>query len=88
MSGVSKGVNKDVRGVRGSRGTPGGVRGGVKVSQGVKRCVPGVEGSVGDPGGLRGMSGVYQGLKEAPEIYNKRVAFCKIHFPYFAREKW
>ena len=34
------------------------------------------------------MSGVYQGLKEAPGIYNKRVAFCKIYFTYFARDKW
>ena len=38
--------------------------------------------------GLRGVSEVYQGLKELPGIYNKRVAFCKIYFPYFARDKW
>ena len=63
-------------------------QGGIKESQGVKRGVPGVEGSVGGPRGLRGMSRVYQGLKEAPGIYDKRAAFCKIHFCYFAREKW
>ena len=85
---MSKGVNNDVRGMRGSRGMPGGVRGGVKVSKGVKRGVPGVKGSLGDPRGLRGVSEVYQGLKESPGIYNKRVAFCKIYFPYFARDKW
>ena len=67
---------------------PGWVRGGVKESQGVKRGVPGVEGSLGDPRGLRGMSGVYQGLKEAQGIDNKRFAFCKIYFPYFARNNW
>ena len=71
---MSKGVNKDVRGVRGSRGMPGGVRGGVKVSKGVKRGVPGVKGSLGDPRGLKGVSEVYQGLKESPGIYKKRVA--------------
>ena len=85
---MSKGVNKDVRGVRGSGRMPGWVRGGVKESQGVKRGVPGVEGSLGDPRGLRGVSEVYQELKEAPGIYNERVAFCKIYFSYFARDKW
>ena len=85
---MSKGVNKDVRGVRGSGRMPGWVRGGVKDSQGVKRGVPGVEGSLGDPRGLRGVSEVYEGLKEAPGIYNKRVVFCKIYFLYFARDKW
>ena len=85
---MSKGLNKEVRGVRGSRGTPRGVRGCAKVSQGVKRAVPGVEGNLRDPRGLRGMSGVYQVLKEVPRIYNKRVAFCKIYFPYFAKDKW
>ena len=34
------------------------------------------------------MSGVYKGFKEEPGIYNKRVTFCKIYFPYLAREKW
>ena len=67
---------------------PGAVRGGVKVSKGVKRGVPGVKGSLGDPRGLKGVSEVYQGLKESPGIYKKRVAFCKIYFPYFARDKW
>ena len=85
---MSKGVNKDVRGVRGSGRMPGWVRRGVKESQGVKRGVPGVEGSLGDPRGLRGVSEVYEGLKEAPGIYNKRVVFCKIYFLYFARDKW
>ena len=86
--------HRDVRGVRGSRETTRGsrgVRGVSKVSQGVKngvRGVPGVKGSLGDPRGLRGVSEVYQGLKESPGIYNKRVAFCKIYFPYFARDKW
>ena len=87
---MSKWINMDVRGVMGSRGIPGGsreIRGVVKVSQGVKRGVPGVEGSLRDPKGLRGMSGVHQGLKESPGIYNKRVAFCKIYFTYFARDK-
>ena len=84
---MSKGVNKDVRGVRGSGRMPGWVRGGVKESQGVKRGVPGVEGSLGDPRGLKGVSEVYQGLKELPGIYKKRVTFCKIYFPYFARDK-
>ena len=56
---MSKGVNKDVRGVRGSRGMPEWVREGVKVSKGIKRGVPGVEGSLGDPRGLRGVSEVY-----------------------------
>ena len=83
----------------GSRGTsgvssPGGVRGcqgGNQVSKGVKNSVrgfPGVEGSLGDPRGLKGVSEVYKGLKESPGIYKKRVAFCKIYFPYFARDKW
>ena len=78
----------------GSRGTPRGskgIRGVVKVSQGVKRGVrgvPGVKGSLGDPRGLKGVSEVYKGLKESPGIYKKRVAFCKIYFPYFARDKW
>ena len=88
---MSKWVNRDVRGVMGSRGTPGGsrgIRGVVKVSQGMKRGVPGVKGSLGDPRGLRGVSEVYEGLKEAPGIYNKRVVFCKIYFLYFARDKW
>ena len=31
---------------------------------------------------------MYQGLKESPGIYKKRVTFCKIYFPYFARDKW
>ena len=59
---MSKWVNRDVRGVMGSRGTPGGsreIRGVVKVSQGAKRGVPGVKGSLGDPRGLRGVSEVY-----------------------------
>ena len=56
---MSKGVNNNVRDMRGSRGMPGGVRGGVKVSKGVKRGVPGVKGSLGDPRGLRGVSEVY-----------------------------
>ena len=60
---MSKGVNKDVRGVRGSGRMPGWVRRGVKESQGVKRGVPGVEGSLGDPRGLKGVSEVYEGLK-------------------------
>ena len=86
--------HRDVRGVRGSRGTTRGsrgVRGFSKVSQGVKNGVggvPGVKGSLGDPRGLRGVSEVYEGLKEAPGIYNKRVVFCKIYFLYFARDKW
>ena len=62
-----------------------GMSGTSRVHQGVKRGVPGVKGSLGDP---RGVSEVYQGLKEAPGIYNKRAAFCKIYFPYFARDKW
>ena len=62
---MSKWVNRDVRGVMGSRGTPGGsreIRRVVKVSQGVKRGVrgvPGVRGSLGDQKGLRGRSGEY-----------------------------
>ena len=62
---MSKWVNRDVQGVIGSRGTPGGskgIRGVIKVSQGVKRGVrgvPGVKGSLGDPKGLRGRSGEY-----------------------------
>ena len=62
---MSKWVNRAVRGVMGSRVTPGGsreIRGVVKVSQGVKRGVrgvPGVKGSLGDQKGLRGASGVY-----------------------------
>ena len=62
---MSKWVNRDVRGVMGSRGTPGGsreIRGVVKVSQVVKkgvRSVPGVKGSIRDPRGLRGTSVVY-----------------------------
>ena len=62
---MSKWVNRDVRGVMGSRGTPGGsreIRGVVKVSQGVKRGVrgvPAVRGSLGDQKGLRGTSGEY-----------------------------
>ena len=86
--------HRDVRGVRGSRETTRGsrgVRGVSKVSQGVKngvRGVPGVKGSLGDPRGLRGASEVYEELKEAPGIYNKRVSYCKIYFPYFARDKW
>ena len=71
---MSKGVNKDVRGVRRSRGTPGGARGimgGVRVSQEVKKGiwgVPGVEGSLGDPRGLRGTSWVCRGVKGAPRV--------------------
>ena len=71
---MSKWVNRDVRGVMGSRGTPGGsreIRGVVKVSQGVKRGVrgvPGVKGSLGDPKGLRWMSWAYQGVKGAPGL--------------------
>ena len=62
---MSKWVNRDVRGVMGSRGMPGGsreIRGVVKVSQGVKRGVrgvSGVKGSLGDQKGLRGTSGEY-----------------------------
>ena len=62
---MSKWVNRDVRGVMGSRGTPGGsreIRGVIKVSQGVKRGVRGVlgvKGSLGDQKGLRGTSGEY-----------------------------
>ena len=62
---MSKWVNRDIRGVMGSRGTPGGsreIRGVVKVSQGMKRGVrdvPGVKGSQGDPKELRGTSGEY-----------------------------
>ena len=62
---MSKWFNRDVRGVMGSRGMPGGsreIRGVVKVSQGVKRGVrgvPGVKGSLGDQKGLRGTSGEY-----------------------------
>ena len=62
---MSKWVNREDRGVMGSRGTPGGsreIRGVVKVSQGVKRGVrgvPGVKGSLGDQKGLRGTSGEY-----------------------------
>ena len=51
--GVSKWVNRDVRGFMGSRGTPRGsrgIRGVVKVSQGMKR---GLRGVPGDPKGLR-----------------------------------
>ena len=60
---MSKWVNRDVRGVMGSRGMPGGsreIRGVVRVSQGVKRGVrgvSGVKGSLGDQKGLRGTSG-------------------------------
>ena len=78
----------DPPGYEGVKGDARGGQGGVKVSKGVKRGVPGVKGSLGDPRGLRGVSEVYQGLKELPGIYNKRVAFCKIYFPYFARDKW
>ena len=62
---MSKWVNRDVRGVMGSRGAPGGsreIRGVVKVSQGVKRGVrgvPRVKGSLGDPKGLRWTSWTY-----------------------------
>ena len=48
---MSKGVSKDVRGVRGSRGTPG-------VSKWVNRDVRGVMGSRGTPGGSREIRGV------------------------------
>ena len=64
-SGVSKGVSKDVRGVRGSIGTPVESRGGQGGNQVIKevknsvRGFPGVEGSLGDPQGLTGASGVY-----------------------------
>ena len=64
---------------------------GIKVSQAAKRGVrgvPEVERSLGDPRGLRGTSGVYHGFRGAPRIYNKKVAFCKICFPNFARDKW
>ena len=53
-SGVSQGVNMDVKGVRGSRGRQGGpgwVRGGVKVFKEVKTSVRGVSGVEGDPWG-------------------------------------
>ena len=59
---MSKGFNKDVWGVRGSRG-------GVKVSQEVKtsvRGVPWVKGGLRDPRGLRWTSWVYQGFQGAP----------------------
>ena len=61
---MSKGFNKDVWGVRGSRG-------GVKVSQEVKtsvRGVPGVEGGLRDPRGFRWTSWVYQGVQGAPGL--------------------
>ena len=64
---MSKGVNNDVRGMRGSRGMPGGVRGAVKVSQEVKtsaRGVQGVEGGLRDPRGLRWTPWVYGGSME------------------------
>ena len=61
---MSKGFNKDVWGVRGSRG-------GVKVSQEVKtsaRGVQGVEGGLRDPRGLRWTPWVYQGVHGAPGL--------------------
>ena len=66
-------------------GGQGGRQGEVKRSF---RGVPGVERSPGYPRGLRGTLGVYQGFREPPGIYNKKVALCKICFPYFARDEW
>ena len=75
MSGMSKGVIKDVWGQGGQvgcQGGPGGVRGGgVKASQEVKtsvRGVPWVKGGLRDPRGLRWTSWVYQGVKGAPGL--------------------
>ena len=71
---MSKGVNRDVRGVRRSRGAPGRSRvgqGGVKVYQEVKtsvRGVLGVEGGLRDPSRLRWTSWVYQGVKGEPGL--------------------
>ena len=85
---MSKAVNKDIRSVRGSRGTPG-VSGGVRqgIPGGQEGCPRGRGKSRGSKRVKRDVRGV-KGLKEAPRIYDKTDTFCKIYFHDFARNKW
>ena len=77
---MSKWVNRDVRGVMGSRGTPGGsreIRGVVKVSQGVKRGVRGVPGVKGCQGIKRDYDGRCDGMvREKYKSFNNLLNEC------------